>query len=321
MPTSRIVFVDTAKTICIFLMVVGHWTDNHLLQTYIYSFHMPALFIISGYLFKPHAWYKIVLAFAIPVTFFSFVNLSVLLFLGEITLGSITLPQLFFRFFHYRYGLRDGLFTGDWFLWALLGLRFLFGDINQLKLMRRYYIVIATVCVLFMSFENYLVSVDTIFRGYLIGRMIPSLIFFCTGLYLFERNWKPESASKLYIFSLVLLFFFLPLFNGFCGIYENDYGRSYLLYVVNAIFSSLLLFILSSKIPATQFSETISKGTLVVLGTHISILHILDHLLPDIISFTFPFVTIITCYYIIVFCEKHCPILLGKWRYITFWKE
>lgn len=304
-----------------FLMVVGHWTNNHLLVTYIYSFHMPALFIISGYLFKPHAWYKTVLSFAIPITFFSLINLLVQLLIGEITYDAIKLPQLFFRIMHYRYGLGDSLFIGDWFLWALLGLRFIFGDISSLKVMRKFYIVIALVCVLYMTFENYLVSIDTIFRGYLIGRMIPSLIFFCVGFYLFDRKWNPVSVSNLYVIPLVLLFFLLPLFNGCCGIVANDYGRSYLIFVANAIISSLLLFILSTKIPTKKFTQTISIGTLVVLGTHIPILRILEYLLPNSISFTFPFITIIVCYYIIIFCEKYCPILLGKWRNISFTKN
>ena len=302
-------------------MVVGHWTENHLLTTYIYSFHMPALFIISGYLFKPHAWYKTILSFAIPVTFFSIVNLLVQLFLGEITFDAIAFPQLFFRIFHYRYGLGEGLFIGDWFLWALLGLRFLFGDISPLKVMRKFYIIIAVVCAIYMTFEGYLVSIDTIFHGYLIGRMIPSLIFFCAGFFLFDSKWKPESVSPLYAIPLIILFFLLPIINGRCGINSNDYGRSYLIFVANAILSSLLLFILSTKIPTTKFTETISTGTLVVLGTHIPILHILNHLFPNEISFLFPFITIVVCYYIVVLCERYCPILLGKWKYISFTKE
>ena len=142
-------------------MVVGHWTDNHLLITYIYSFHMPALFIISGYLFKPHAWYKSVLSFVIPIIFFSLINLLVQLLIGEITFETIIFPQIFFRIIHYRYGLGESLFIGDWFLYALLGLRFLFGDISSLKVMRKFYIVISVVCVLYMTFESDLVSIET----------------------------------------------------------------------------------------------------------------------------------------------------------------
>ena len=282
---------------------------------------MPALFIISGYLFRPHAWYKTIFSFAIPVTFFSIVNLLVQLLLGEVAFDSIVFPQLIFRIVHYRYGLGESLFIGDWFLWALLGLRFLFGDIVQLKVMRKYYIVIAVFCTLYMTFESYLVSIDTIFRGYLIGRMIPSLIFFCAGFFLFDRKWKPENVSILYVIPLAILFFLLPLYNGCCGIVANDYGRSYLIFVANAISSSLFVFILSTKIPTTKFTETISTGTLVVLGTHIPILHILSHLLPDEISFLFPFITIVVCYYIVVLCERYCPILLGKWKHISFSKK
>ena len=60
-------------------MVVGHWTSNDILIRYIYSFHMPALFIISGYLYKPRPWIKSILSFGIPVAFYSLLNLVFLL--------------------------------------------------------------------------------------------------------------------------------------------------------------------------------------------------------------------------------------------------
>ena len=81
--TSRITFVDYAKTMCIFLMVVGHWTTSDILLSYIYSFHMPALFVVSGYLYRPHSWIKTIIGFSIPVVFFSLVNLAVNILLGN----------------------------------------------------------------------------------------------------------------------------------------------------------------------------------------------------------------------------------------------
>jgi hypothetical protein len=44
------------------------------------------------------------------------------------------------------------------------------------------------------------------------------------------------------------------------------------------------------------------------------ILQTLEYLFPDNISFLFPIITVIICYYLIIICEKYCPILLGKWR-------
>ena len=52
-PTSnRVKWIDYAKCILIFFMVSGHCNINNTYHMFIYSFHMPAFFIISGYLFK-----------------------------------------------------------------------------------------------------------------------------------------------------------------------------------------------------------------------------------------------------------------------------
>ena len=67
---NRIAFIDAAKFICIFLMIVGHWTNIEWLKFYIYSFHMPAMFVISGFLFKPRPWKNTIIAFSIPLFFF-----------------------------------------------------------------------------------------------------------------------------------------------------------------------------------------------------------------------------------------------------------
>jgi len=45
-------WVDIAKGIAIIAVVFGHSGDSHLIH-YIYWFHMPLFFIISGYLFEP----------------------------------------------------------------------------------------------------------------------------------------------------------------------------------------------------------------------------------------------------------------------------
>ena len=86
---ERIAYIDIAKTICIILMVVGHWTTNSTILLYIYSFHMPALFVISGYLYKPHSWKRTLLLYAVPVAFYSFINLAALILTGELAINRI----------------------------------------------------------------------------------------------------------------------------------------------------------------------------------------------------------------------------------------
>ena len=46
--TKRIAWIDMAKAIAILLMVIGHEASGNI-YTWIFSFHMPLFFILSGY--------------------------------------------------------------------------------------------------------------------------------------------------------------------------------------------------------------------------------------------------------------------------------
>lgn len=48
---KRIEWIDVAKGLLTILVVLGHTTAGSLLSTIIYSFHMAAFFILSGYTF------------------------------------------------------------------------------------------------------------------------------------------------------------------------------------------------------------------------------------------------------------------------------
>lgn len=313
---SRISYIDTTKTICILLMVVGHWNTNELLSNYIYSFHMPAFFVVAGILYKSHVWFKTIEAYIIPVIAFSFINLLFKICIGTISITTIAFPDIIKLIFQYRYGLGESLFNGIWFLWALLGLRLLFGDLKFLNKLRSHYYLIALTAALYMTLEHRLISIDTLFRGYFIGRLVPCIPFFCFGFYLKDIKWTPRLIGDLkYIIPLTTSFLIMPILNGRCDIYSNIYGHSYFIAMANAMAATLLLMWATSRIPSNIFTETISKGTIVILGLHMPILHLLDKLLPHYLSIIFPFFVILICYFIILFCERYCPILLGKIRH------
>lgn len=46
--SKRIEWIDVAKGICIVLMVVGHTRLPSIISNWIWSFHMPFFFFISG---------------------------------------------------------------------------------------------------------------------------------------------------------------------------------------------------------------------------------------------------------------------------------
>lgn len=83
---KRLVFLDNAKMIGILLMIIGHCCTIHgvpYLSNFIYHFHMPLFFIISGYLFKPIdikvAIKKYAKAYLIPYLTMSFATIFVVL--------------------------------------------------------------------------------------------------------------------------------------------------------------------------------------------------------------------------------------------------
>lgn len=314
--SSRIAFVDAAKTICIFLMVVGHWTNNELLLVYIYSFHMPAFFTISGFLYKPRHWFKTILSFGVPVLFFSSVNFLILILTKQLTFDKLGFKYIFDSFLCYRYGLGNTcLFVGLWFLWALLGLRLLFGDISFFGKIRTWYLVLAAFVISYVSLESFFIDTNTLFRGWFIGcKTIQSLPFFCLGLYLRDKKWMPNQLSSPMIISLLLFSLSMPIVNGKCGILETDYGLSFFLFSFNAMSSSILLFVFANYIPANIVCANISKGTLLILGIHMPLIEFIEYIdvIPPVFNFIVPFLVILICYYPIIWFDRYFPILIGK---------
>ena len=293
-------------------MVVGHWTSNDNVLLFIYSFHMPALFVVSGILYKPRPWHKTLLSFAVPVAFFSFVNIAFLLLTGNLCVENFFSKEIFFRLFHYRYGLGEGFYCGDWFLWALLGLRLFYGDISYLSSLRKYYFPIAVCVIIYMSLESQFLTIDTIFRGAYIGRLVPAMPFFCLGFFLRDNCWKPWNLSKYTLLVLSGLLFIMPIVNGNSSINSNTYGISYGVFFVFASISSVILFELSNSLPKLRFVTVISNGTLLILGLHIPIMKFLDMISPVCLHEFLPLAVLPICYFPIVYLYKWCPILLGK---------
>ena len=56
MSTPRLHYIDQLKVLGVYLVVLGHLplTDSTLMR-WIFSFHMPLFFFVSGYLFRPSA--------------------------------------------------------------------------------------------------------------------------------------------------------------------------------------------------------------------------------------------------------------------------
>ena len=141
---SRETWVDWAKALSIFFVVVGHigWDFLH---PFVYAFHVPAFFVISGYLYKKANWVNTLLSFTIPVLFFSlfwfFVSLIRTHFNFQETWASNT-------WFVYKLDNNRPIFTGLWFLEVLFVGRLLLGDAG-FDFVRKHYKLFTLIALLF----------------------------------------------------------------------------------------------------------------------------------------------------------------------------
>ncbi len=162
--------------------------------------------------------------------------------------------------------------------------------------------------------EPYIMNGNPVYLNYTVARAIPSLPFFCVGLYLRDIKWNPKSLSPYIYAVFAILAIILPLITGRNDIYFNEYNRTYLLFFINATTTTLLMLYLSSFLPTSGTVKTISNGTVIIIGTNVVLLQLLYLWLPSFCRFAFPFLVIAICYLPIVFFDKHLPVMLGKWR-------
>lgn len=324
---QRIVWIDWAKAILIFLMVLGHNFPVRWQYDIIYAFHMPAFFIISGYLYHQHSWKRTLKSFGIPVMAFSLLNLAIYM-LPKILRGKMDFSDLAARILlpfiggyvpeHLDYIF---VFPGVWFIIVLLLGRFLMGDVKIFSFIPKYVKYSLPLLCLFLVVEPFIFPNDSlaVYKPYLVVSCLPFMLF---G-YLMA---KYEMANKFKLPLVAFLVVFLPVtfIQGSCNILNYKFGYSYILFFFNAILGSIILFTLCAKFSRpNRMIEIFSKGTILILAFNFNLKVFCSILFNKLGlgSFTedtnvYPWIVIILtmaiCYYPIKWLLAHHPILLGK---------
>lgn len=184
MPTTTPVkgrdsYFDNAKFILIFLVVFGHLMQSYIteyasirvLYIYVYTFHMPAFILISGFFAKnfrkPGYITKTMKKLILPYVFFQCIY------------------SIFYYFLLGKSSFSIQLFAPEWSLWFLLSLFFWnIMLIGFAKLSARYAMPIAIVIGLVAGYFN---QID----GYLsLSRTFVFFPFFLAGFYLTKQHFQ-----------------------------------------------------------------------------------------------------------------------------------
>ncbi len=331
---NRLSWVDWAKAILISLVCVGHFNSPENQKLLIWGCHMPAFFIISGFLYRRHGAWRTLCSFAIPMMFYTAIVFGVhviqdyvlngywncLLDLGHF--WHRVLEQFFFRNAGNPYGIIPVI--GVWFVVALLIVRFFCGDIKLFSFTLKYRYVTLAVLLLWLTIEpliwEYIPIKDVkLYYG------IYAFPFFITGYIVKDLKLDVSKIHPLIILISLILYVLISLNFPRFDMMNYQCGPTYMVFFANAILGSLVLFWFCTKLPQSRLAEVFSIGTLLVLTLHmpldffiLPIFHRIGLTPPSslFVSYLIPWlemvVVLLVTYYPITWLNMHFPILLGK---------
>lgn len=318
---ERVIWVDWAKAIGICLVVLGHYMlPNTDVRGYIFMFHMPLFFFVSGFLmsekslnisFKEFITKKIK---GLIVPYYLFTILCLIWYViklvvgGNLNMVNVLLSPIFV----------NSLFCGAspvacgpaWFLWALF-----FCNICVYAYKNAPFILLILLLIIgVINLPNY----------FALHTVPCALLFFvagfgCKGKFKNVASYLGSKKMIVFIISiacLVLVWVGYRLIGNLDVIsdYYTDYPLLSLIFAFIGIFGVILFCTVVVK--QSSFIESISRSTLVIMCLHTELLWFIQLYVYNIFSNWF--VVLISAFAIVVmltaitpFIRKYIPILIG----------
>lgn len=279
---QRINYLDVAKGIAIILVVLGHIISVHSnpLQVWIYSFHMPAFFIISGMIFKKKAELKELSmrqlirkrASRLLYPYFVFGAIFLIRYGFQIIIGSGNEDILI----TYTINLLTLVGVGVlWFLSTLFLSEILFAFImkhnTRIQIISFLALLAFTIITSFiegttLAWDGNIVSIHMYFI--LLYRTFSAVIFLMIGYYTIELV---DKCNKSLDILFILLFFpisvLLSQINGDVDLNKFFLGNP-LIYYISAIIGSGTLIYISKLFNNIRLLVFYGRNSLLIMGTH-----------------------------------------------------
>lgn len=272
---ERIEYYDVAKGILILLVVLGHVFETGIINQYIYSFHMPAFFIISGIiqnyssvLKKPlkDAIIRKIYTLIVPFLFFELIGV-----LFNIARFGVTLN--IFGYASNTLSLRCN--NGpDWFIWALFVDEILFLLIHHF-LKNKYIIWAASFGIGLFMIINY--------KFYLFGSTGVGFLFLTFGYYAIKLFNQKRNIIIVVVAGAVSII--TCALNGKVDLGPWQFG--FVPYYIISALAGTILVIEISKYIHSKWLTYYGRNTLTVMGTHQAI-NLTFKVRAGIESYTFP---------------------------------
>lgn len=314
---KRIEYLDVAKFVGLVLVCFCHipFPEGNF-HVWVYSFHMPLFFLVSGIFFSvdKFAIGKAAIQLLVPFLFFNLIACVISICIGFLTSGELKVMGAGIDFLlksHYVIG-------PSWFLVSLFIIRIYCGII--IKYFGDIWLIVSAVIILtllYYTHENEAWDVASL------GSSVLGLPFYMIGMY-GKRVFLNETLIGKWWVPLVSLALSIPaIYNGQVGIHAISYGMNIFLYFVFGLSGTVLLVSLSRHIKISRSIIIVfMDGALFFICMHTLIFEysilIWNKLTGDfsgntlIEKIVFTALTFIMSYPIILLMLNKTPFLLGK---------
>ena len=285
----RIDWLDLAKGIGILCVVFGHTQIPYFSEFFIYPFHVPLFFILSGFCFKikENETFLIFLinkvkTLLVPYTFFSFIWIIYECVNKAINDG-INVRFVLAEFYMY---LKQDHLHAIWFITCIFVLKLIAYFIVKYCNYKNPILVLVA-----MGF----VVLTIIYKAYVdiqlpwnVEIVLPAMPFFLSG-YLLKQNKKLFDIA--FNFKYVLLYFltyisigainFIVFDGNNIDMYSGRYGNIFLFYIA-AILGSAFVIGLSIKLSKICFVNYIGKNSLIIFSLHQIVFYIVRDIFNNV---------------------------------------
>lgn len=289
MKQTREAWIDTAKGIAILCVVIGHSDLNSDIINIIFWFHMPAFFIIAGYLFRPKKNYLQDRAYRLLIPYLVF---SIFIFILNIVLGNP--PSLMALVVGGR-ALDDSypLFAPFWFITCLFVTQVTFN--NLLRFKKASQITIIFLFFLLAHLEShFLPNINSyLFAHTHLHLLIPwdadvaliALSYYSIGF--FSRQIYNTLQANLT--TICLIFFMTILSLNFFGIIDYLLDMKYVVYnnllldILIPVSITLILFRVSQFLKGITLLNIMGNNTIIIMYLHLPIMVVASLYIQNVI--------------------------------------
>jgi acyltransferase len=283
--SNREVWVDYAKAIGIILVIAGHLRLAKPISDFIYAFHVPLFFILSGYLYKSKDTFKTVISkdvrrLLLPYTYFYMISYGYWFLTGYLRHrneypGTSGVEERLLGLVvgvGYETHVSISISPHLWFLMGLFFVKFFYSLLQYIskenKLLITAGIIVLLITVVFINSSGYdlWLSLDS---------AVLSLPFFFIGVLLKSyRKWqlwfKNNLLNLFYLLLTIAATWYLSIYNGSANINTSYFGHNLLLFYITGLCGSLMIFSLSFilAVVPSKIVVFVSNNTLILLCIH-----------------------------------------------------